>query len=224
MSKHLKLLRSENIEEVFLAEALGHVSAYDTFYPKKDKIILKKGSMITPRTVSALAAYGIDRIFIFRKPQVSIIVIGGNLISPGFPQAPGKSYDFSIAALKAALEMMKIRPVLVRILGESPKKIGKMISFAVNQSDIVVLVVKEFERDVRTVQKFLDDMRAQFIFPGTETNLNPKKMQLDKNKKPVFCLPYDSELIFESFDKFVQPAIWKFMGVTNLKDPACGMS
>ncbi len=209
MPKHLKLLKSENIEEMFLAEALGHAAAYDIFHPGKKKILLSRGAMVEPRTVSLLATHGIDRIFVFRKPRISILVVAENLIQPGLPCEAGKGYDFSVAALKASLETMKIRPVFVRRLKGKPKAVGRIISFALNQSDIVVLVFKEFEQGLREFREFLTGLSAQFVFPGSKDSPNPAP---DKSNKTVFCLPYDSETIFESFDQLLQPSIWKFMG------------
>ncbi len=197
----MKRSLSKNIEEVFLSEALGHASACDVVLPADKKMLARKGSMIIPRTIARLAAEGIDRIFVYRKPRVSVIIVGDGLIAPGGALSPGRSYDFGSAALKAALDMMRIRPVFMRCLPGESKALDKVVSFALDQSDIVILVVKEVKQGIREVRKFLKG-----------------------SKKQVFCLSYDSDQIFECFDKFIQPAIRAFMGCTSSEESACGMN
>ncbi len=201
--KYLKSKRSKNIKVVSLAEALGHASACDLVLSAAGKITLPKGSMIDPHTISRLAAQGIDRVPVYRKPRISIVVIGNGLISPGLPQALGKTYDFSCATLSAALETMRIRPVFMRRLMNEPKILKKVISFAFNQSDIIILVAKEIEQGLGWIRRLKG--------PDADT---PR----------VFFLSYDLDLILEDFYEFIQPAIQAFMGCTQPKDSACGMS
>lgn len=205
---------AENTEEVFLAEALGHAAARDVTFA--GKIILSQGSLVDPRTIGSLAVLGIDRIFVYRKPRISIIIIGDGLMDPGTAPMPGKAYDFGSATLKAALEMMRIRPVFLRRLPDKPKTLGRVISFALNQSDMVLLMVKEARQGIQGIREFLGDVRIQFFSPGKDLDLEGKKIVMDKNKKPVFCLPYNSDQVFEYFEKFVQPAIWMSMGLKIL--------
>ncbi len=213
MSKHLKFLRSENIEEVFLSEALSHASAQDVVHPTDKTVLLKKGTLVGPRDVSSLAAQGIDRIFVFKKPRISILVMAEGLIPPGFPKESGKGYDFSVAALNAALETMKIRPIFVRRLKGGLKRINQIAYFALNQSDIVVLVFREFERNLHELSSFLEKIGVRSDASG-RPGLPAKPIVFQKGKKQVFCLPHDSETIFECFEDLLRPSIWKFMGRT----------
>lgn len=189
---------AKHVKEAFLAEALGHAVAEDVI-SGDDHIILTKGTMIDARTVGYLASQGIDRVAIFRKPRISVIVIGRGLISPGVPLAPGMTYDFGTEALKAALDTMRIRPVFMRRLSDEPKMLHRVVSFALNHSDMIILVIKEVEQGILGIKKFLEDM--------------------NKEKKPMFCLSYDSELIFEYFEKLIRPSIQSFMGYRD-PDPA----
>ena len=216
-------MESKNIKEVFLAEALGHSNACDIRLAE-NTIILPKGSMIDARMIGRLAAQGIDRIAVYRKPRISILVIGQGLISPGIPPASGKSYDFSIAELKALLETKRIRPVFVRQLKAEPKMLRRMIPFAVNQSDMIILVIKEIGQGLVRIRRLLEDLHVKIIF--TEKKLGSAKMRIaaGKGKKTVFCLSYNSDHIFDSFYKFIHPTIQAFMGCANSKDIVCGVS
>ena len=213
---------SNNTEEVFLAEALGHACARSVKDPVSGKLLLPKGALIDPRAVARLAAQGIDRVMVYHKPRVSIIIIGEGLLSPGTASEPGRSYDFSGMALKAALETMKIRPVFLRRLSDEPKKIAQVVSFAVNQSDVVVLVAKELEKSVSGIRRFIKDLRAQFIVP--EKGDSPsRRTAVQKGMKPIYVLPYDMDLIFEHFDNTIRPAILSFMGCARLSEPSAAL-
>jgi molybdopterin molybdotransferase len=206
-------MQSKHMKEVFIAESLGHVSARDVRPDSSKKIILSKGSMIGPRQISALAARGINKVAVYDKPRISVIVIGEGLISPGTTPSPGKVYDFSSAALKAALELMRIRPVLIRCVPNKWSILRTVIPFAISHSDIIILVTKEVGQSLDWVYSFVGGIHSRLILVRQKTEV--KRVDPDESKKPVFCLPCDNELIFENFEKFVQPAILAFMGFVS---------
>ncbi len=209
-SNHFNFEESEPIKEAFLLEALGHFSACDITAPANRKIVLPKGSLISPHTIGYLASMGIDRIPIYHKPRVSIIVISQGLLSPGDPAKPGKTYDSGTPMLRAALEDMRIRPVFIRRLMNEPKLLRRLIPFALNQSDLVILMFHEMKPEIQWIREILKNHKIQLIVPTEEKR--PYTLEKIGDNKLVFCLPYNAEYIFDYFYKYIRPMILLFMG------------
>jgi putative molybdopterin biosynthesis protein len=65
--------------------------------------VLRAGQGLTTRELGLLAALGIDRVNVLRRPRVAIISTGDELIRPGEPLEPGKIYDSNATTVAAAV-------------------------------------------------------------------------------------------------------------------------
>ncbi len=202
---------SDRVHEVFLAESLGHVNAQDVKFKKYGRPVLPRGAMIGPQSIAHLASLGIDRLHVYDMPRVSILVIGDGLLSLGSAEASGQTYDFSSVALKSALETMKIRPVFMRKINPEPKKMARLTSFAVHQSDVIIFVIKEFEKNLAGIKKFLEAFKTNVVVLG-EKNRKSSGTYNQKSEKFVYILPYDMDHIFKYFETHVRPGILQWMG------------
>src|SRR5690606_9846917 len=66
---------------------------------KAGDIILKNGDKLTPSTCGMLASFGIDKISVFKKPTIDILVTGNELINPRDPLKDGKIYESNSYAI-----------------------------------------------------------------------------------------------------------------------------
>ncbi len=182
---------------------------------KKHELVLPKGSVINPGTIGFLATMGMMGIKVYKKPSVSLIATGSELTAPGNPLRPGKIYDSNTAMIQAALEEMRIRPVLVRRLNDAPKTIQKVIHFALKESDLVILTGGVSAGDYDYVKDTLRESGVSTIFwkvsqkPGKPLFFGRKENHL------VFGLPGNPASVFTCFYEYVYPAIRRFMGYKN---------
>jgi molybdenum cofactor synthesis domain-containing protein len=63
--------------------------------------ILRKGTVLNPSRIGALAAAGIVKIPVFAKPRVAIVSTGNEIVEPGHPLEPGQIYDINRFTLSA---------------------------------------------------------------------------------------------------------------------------
>ena len=63
--------------------------------------ILRKGTVLNPSRIGALAAAGIAKIPVFAKPRVAIVSTGNEIVEPGHPLEPGQIYDINRFTLSA---------------------------------------------------------------------------------------------------------------------------
>ncbi len=70
---------------------------------KKDQLVFEKGFCLNPPALGLLGSLGLDRVGVFRKPTISLIVTGNELVAPGKPLLPGEIYESNSYALWGAL-------------------------------------------------------------------------------------------------------------------------
>ncbi len=70
---------------------------------KSKATVLKKGELLMPSKIGALAAVGIANVNVYKKPEVAILPTGDELIEPGAALVPGKIYDVNSYTLSSVV-------------------------------------------------------------------------------------------------------------------------
>ena len=182
---------------------------------KKGELILPKGSVINPGTIGFLASMGIDRIYVYRVPKISLIATGSELVAAGHPLKRGKIYDSNTPMIKAALEEMGIRAVFIRKAMDEPKTIKKILSFALKESDILILMGGVSVGDYDFVKELLQEAGVKTIFWNVSQKPGKPLYFGKKAESLVFGLPGNPASVFTCFYEYVYPAIRMFMGHEN---------
>lgn len=82
----------------------------------KGSILARAGTRLGPGALLALAAAGIDRVAVRRRPRVAVIATGRELVSPGCEAGPGQVHDGSSTFLADALARLGAEGIgLVRV-------------------------------------------------------------------------------------------------------------
>ena len=93
----------------------GQVRIFSPVYPAQNvgrqgadirtaQIVLRRGDLLTPSRVGAIAAIGFDRVDVFARPRVAILSTGNEIVEPGEALPAGAIYDinrFTLAAIIA---------------------------------------------------------------------------------------------------------------------------
>ena len=65
--------------------------------------VLHRGQRLTSRETGVLAAIGVARVPVVRRPVVAILSTGDEIIAPGQPMRPGYVYDSNAQILADAV-------------------------------------------------------------------------------------------------------------------------
>ena len=76
---------------------------------KKGQIGLKKGTRLNPASLGFLASMGYEKVKVFGKPRVSVLITGSELVKPGLKLMPGKKWDSNSVVLNSALAEVNIK-------------------------------------------------------------------------------------------------------------------
>ncbi len=179
---------------------------------QKGQCVIPKGSVVHPATVGILASLGTLKVWVYRKPRVSLVATGTELVEPGKPLSRGKIYDSNSSMIKAALLEMRLHPVFTKRLADQPKNIKEALRHALPASDVVILTGGVSTGSTDFVRPILEELSVQTIFwkvsqkPGKPIYLGRRGQTL------VFGLPGNPAAVFTCFYEYVYPAVRRFMG------------
>lgn len=180
-------------------------------------VICPEGTRITPRHLAVLAAGGRDRILVRPAPRVVVMSIGDELVPPGSPLAPGRTYDATSHSLTAAIEHLGASVSRVSCVTDDRTELRSMIEDQLVRADVIITTGGlsyaggDSLRDVLTP---LGQVRFDSIAmsPGSMVGVGTIG-----EGAMVFCLPGNPVAALVSFEVFVRPALRSIAGYTNLR-------
>uniref|UniRef100_A0A7J2U4G7 Molybdopterin biosynthesis protein n=1 Tax=Ignisphaera aggregans TaxID=334771 RepID=A0A7J2U4G7_9CREN len=102
------------------------------------ELVLKKGTRITYKEIGVLAALGISRVRVFKKPKVVVVSIGNELQKPGTKLALGKIYDTNGYAITSFLKQRGFDVRYHGILPDSEEVVYNEITKLLTSFDVVI--------------------------------------------------------------------------------------
>jgi putative molybdopterin biosynthesis protein len=82
----------------------------------RGETVLRRGEWLTSRETGVLAALGLNRVAVVRRPRVAILSTGDELIPPGSPMRPGLVFDSNGIVLADAVRELGGQPVPMGIV------------------------------------------------------------------------------------------------------------
>ncbi|MFV2065767.1 MAG: gephyrin-like molybdotransferase Glp, partial [Pirellulales bacterium] len=170
--------------------------------------VLRRGDRLTSRDTGVLAAIGVDRVPVVRRPRVAIVSTGDEIIEPGEPMRPGCVYDSNGRILADAVRELGGEPIDLGIVRDAIDPLKECVRHAIENADVVLLSggTSKGEGDLSYVAV------AELNDPGIVAHgvaLKPGKpicLAVSRGK-PVVILPgFPTSAIF-TFHEFVAPVI-----------------
>lgn len=102
-------------------------------------VLVKKGGLIDVRRTGVLAAAGVDKVPVLKRPLVSVISTGDELTAVSAPQAPGKVRNVNSHLLEALCRKLGCDVKSYGIIPDDTELITGAVSGAAAQSDVVFI-------------------------------------------------------------------------------------
>jgi molybdenum cofactor synthesis domain-containing protein len=177
----------------------------------KGTTVLKAGSTIGPAEIGVLAGLGIDPVFVSRRPRVSILSTGNELVEPGQVPGPGQIRDsnrFSLiaAAIEAGAEVLWA--------GHGPDEASELrqtLLERIAESDVVITSGGVSMGDLDLIKPLLAELadvhfRRLRMKPGKPFNFATSGDSL------IFSLPGNPVSALVGFEVFLRPALRAMTG------------
>ena len=182
----------------------------------ENEVLLRRGDRLTSRDTGVLAAVGISRVPVWKKPRVAIISTGDEVISPMDTMKPSLVYDSNARILADAVRELGGEPVELGIVKDDIQQLRDYLKRGIADCDVVLLS--------GGTSKGAGDLSYQVVQelndPGIVAHgvaLKPGKpiCLAATDRKPVVILPgFPTSAIF-TFHEFLAPVIQALAGGTR---------
>ena len=183
---------------------------------KERSPLLKAGTVIHPGIIGALATIGKKRTRVFRKPDVSIIVTGNELVPVGKKLKSGQIYDSNSWAIASALMSMGVKPVRIAHGPDNRSRLKKIISRNTKTVDAVILTGGVSVGDYDFVKTILKQWGVEKLFWKVSQKPGKPLYVGRKGKTFFFALPGNPAAALTCFYEYVYPTLRKMMGFSHI--------
>jgi molybdopterin molybdotransferase len=182
--------------------------------------IFSSGTVIRPYDVGILAALGIQRVSVVRRPRVAIFSTGDELVSADQTPGPGQIRDINTHALSALIRKYGGEPLMLGLLRDDVDAVHQALIAAVNQKADVIISSAGVSVGAYDVVKSAVERDGSLNF--WKVKMRPGKPLAFGNVRgvPFFGLPGNPVSAIVGFEIFVRPALLKMRGLARLEKPA----
>lgn len=106
---------------------------------KEGDPVLRKGSVIRPTDLAALAMGNYAAVPVVKRPTAALIPTGSELVAPGSKVKRGENIDTNSYMVTAQLKAMGADVVLFPIIRDEKEKLEEVLAQALEQADLVVI-------------------------------------------------------------------------------------
>ncbi|QDT64367.1 molybdopterin molybdotransferase MoeA [Calycomorphotria hydatis] len=179
--------------------------------------VLSRGHRVRAHDVGVLAELGLGEVTVVRKPVVSILATGDELVTPGAPLGPGQirnSNEPLLAAMATAVGT-EVKPL--GIARDNEDDLREKIAEGLNSSDVLVLSGGVSAGTYDLVPLVLRELGVEQVFH--KVNIKPGKPLWfgvkhgdSAERCLVFGLPGNPVSTLVTFEVFVEPVLRALSG------------
>jgi molybdopterin molybdotransferase len=174
-------------------------------------ILLRRGTVVTPAVTAALASIGAVEVSVIRRPRVSLVSTGDEVIPPQATPSPTQIRDANGPALAARLRMAGALISETGITRDSRGALQEAIE-KIDELDALVITGGVSMGRYDLVKEVLEQAGAQFIFSGVAIRPGKPTTFALLRGRPVFALPGNPVSCLVAAELFVVPALRAMMG------------
>ncbi len=177
---------------------------------KKNKTVVKKGKILSARDIALIISANCKKIKVYKKPKISILSTGNELLLPKKKQKDGNIYASSLYMLEALINLSYSECNYKTIVEDEKNKIKKEIKNAI-KSDIIITTggvsvgKKDLIRSCLIELGYKEKFWKIMMRPG-----KPLLFGTLKNK-PIFSLPGNPVSTYVCFLIFILPFLKKIL-------------
>ncbi|MFN3480507.1 MAG: gephyrin-like molybdotransferase Glp [Thermodesulfovibrionales bacterium] len=207
MLEHVQFLDGKLIEVLKPVTPKENIISFDEDV-RSGEVILEKGKRLRPQDVAALAGVGIIRIRVYKKPIISIISTGDEIVPASSPVRPGKVRDINSYNLAGLITLSGGKAVKKGIFRDIYDEIREVLKESLSESDMVIITGGSSVGARDLTEEVINSLGSPgVLFHGV--NLKPGKPTIGAviDGIPVLGLPGHPAAVSVCFELFASPLI-----------------
>jgi molybdopterin molybdotransferase len=177
------------VEEVSLYK---EVAPYENYCRQGEdylagEVLISQGTKLDYTAITVLASNGVDKVLVKRKPVISLLTTGNELIAPGKPLQAGQIYDSNLYGIKARLKELGF-VCKARHVEDDAESVKTAIYKELKNADAVITTggVSVGEKDI--LNDVLPALKADILFGGIMIKPGSPAKYAFVQGKPVLAL------------------------------------
>ncbi|VAW24428.1 Molybdopterin molybdenumtransferase [hydrothermal vent metagenome] len=179
----------------------------------KGQQLLDVGTAINPAVVALIAAANVDQIEVFKRPNISILATGNELVAPGSDMKPGQIVGSNGFALSALFFPLAEQIIDIGSASDNENELREKFKEALSgPSDVIISTGGASVGDYDLVLPVLKSLGVEIDF--WKIAIRPGKPIIfgKKNNKLIFALPGNPVSAYVCAVSVVIPAIRAMVG------------
>lgn len=182
---------------------------------EKGQSVFSPGHFISPATVGLIGSLGINRVKVFKKPEIRIISTGNELVPPGSKKSEGQIFESNSYALNAVLNKFGFECREKAHIKDDFSAIKNGIADFLDRSDVLLISGGISVGDYDFVKQALEENGVTELFYKVFQKPGKPLFFGRKENKFVFALPGNPASSLTCFYIHVLPLLRKFSGATE---------
>ncbi|GAW92033.1 molybdopterin molybdotransferase MoeA [Calderihabitans maritimus] len=186
---------------------------------RQGELVLKPGVLLDAPEIGVLAALGIPRVEVFKRPRVAILSTGDELVGLDGELPPGKIRNSNLYALAASVLKAGGEPVLLGMVPDRVEEIALKISEGLRKADMLLTTGGASVGEYDMIQEAMSRAGARLLFWKIDMKPGTPVVAGEAEGKLILGLSGNPAAALISFEVLVRPLIRKMAGFTNLYRP-----
>ncbi|MBW2279329.1 MAG: molybdopterin biosynthesis protein [Deltaproteobacteria bacterium] len=179
----------------------------------RGETVLFSGTRLTSRETGVLAAIGVDRVDVVRRPRVAILSTGDEIIAPGDVMRPGLVFDSNGRILTDAVRELGGDPVFMGVFRDDEAALREATARALEQGDLVLLSGGTSKGEGDLNYRVVADLDPGTIVHGVALKPGKPICLAAHGGVAVVILPgFPTSAVF-TFHEFVAPVLLRLAGL-----------
>lgn len=189
------------------------------------ELLFKSGSRLDPGSIALMAAYGIKSAPVFKKPRVSVLAMGQNVIDYRENTKAGQTRDANSPLLGALIWQDGGLPgSSLLVAGKSLPEIGGSLEALLNDADVLISSGGTYTRGEDDLIRVVEKIGAQMVFWGVNIMPGSHLGMAKKGNQFIVLLSGNPTACFVGYHLFTAPILHIMQGLRggfSVKEAVC---
>ena len=174
---------------------------------EKGNLAFGSETLITPAGIGFLASLGIEKVLVYDKPKIGLLVTGNELVKPGETLEKGQIYESNGLTLSAAIEDLGFEIREYSLVEDSFKSTKIEIDLKLNEVDVLIVSGGISVGEYDFVGKAMESLGVVEHFYKVKQKPGKPLFFGSKNNCLCFALPGNPASALSCFYNYVLPAL-----------------
>jgi molybdopterin molybdotransferase len=181
-------------------------------------VLFEQGCRLGAAEIGLLAAVGVERVRVARRPRVAILATGSELVTAGQPLAPGQIRNSNSFTAYGQVLAAGGDPILLGVARDDLDETRRLLSAAL-ENDVVITSGGVSVGDYDFVKQVQDELGVARRFWGVATKPGKPLAFGVRGGTLVFGVPGNPVASMVSFELYIRPALLALQGRPDLYRP-----